>query len=80
MATSLEESRAQLLSTAAKSVKRSAGESAELLLDRYYRHMLTEDLLARRPEDLVGAAVSHRSLAQERPVGKPKVRVFTPSV
>ncbi|GMA38997.1 hypothetical protein GCM10025883_10420 [Mobilicoccus caccae] len=80
MATSLEESRQQLLASAAEMVDRHEGGSAELLLTRYYRHMLTEDLLARRSEDLLGAVVSHRSLAHERPVGMPKVRVFTPSV
>lgn len=80
MATSLEESRQQLLDSAAEMVDRQEGESARLLLTRYYRHMLTEDLLARRPEDLVGAALSQRALAYDRPVGVPKVRVFTPSV
>ncbi len=69
-----------MLEDAAGLVDRSEGESPGLLLDRYYHHMLTEDLLARRPEDLVGAALSHRALAYERPAGTAKVRVFTPSV
>lgn len=80
MSASLEESRRQLLEDAAGRVDRSEGEPPARLLDRYYRHMLTEDLLARRPEDLAGAALSHRALAYDRPVGTAKVRVFTPSV
>ncbi|GAB78365.1 glutamate dehydrogenase [Austwickia chelonae] len=80
MTLTLEESRHQLLRSAAQLVGRSPGEPAERLLQRYYRHVVTEDLLARRPEDLVGAALSHRSLAGQRPVGSANVRVFTPTV
>ena len=40
--------------------------------------MATEDLLARAPEDLLGAALAHRELAQDRPVGTAKVEVFNP--
>jgi glutamate dehydrogenase len=42
--------------------------------------MATEDLLARRPEDLLGGALSHRELARNRPVGTANVRVFSPTV
>ncbi|GAB48485.1 NAD-glutamate dehydrogenase [Mobilicoccus pelagius] len=80
MATSMEESRQQLLDSAAALVERQGGESSSLLLTRYYRHMLTEDLLTRRSEDLAGAALSHRDLAHRREAGLPQVRVFTPSV
>jgi len=80
MATSMEESRQQLLGSAAALVERQEGETSELLLTRYYRHMLTEELLTRRPEDLAGAALSHRVLAYQRQRGCPQVRVFTPSV
>ena len=69
MATSMEESRQQLLGSAAALVERQEGETSELLLTRYYRHMLTEELLTRRPEDLAGAALSHRVLAYQRQRG-----------
>ncbi len=75
-----EESRAYLLQAAADLAEDSGSQSVELLLTRYYRHVATEDLLARRPEDLLGAALSHRTLAGRRPVGTANVRVFTPTV
>ena len=75
MTMSLEESRDQLLHSAAQLGGRSPGEPIERLLHRYYRHVITEDLLARRPEDLLGAALSHRALAFQRPVGSVNVRV-----
>jgi glutamate dehydrogenase len=49
-------------------------------LERYYKHVADEDVLLRRPEDLLGAAASQRELADERPVGRANVRVFTPTV
>ena len=79
MSASLEESRQHILTEAADLVDRSV-DDPRALLERYYRHVATEDLLDRRPEDLVGAALSHRSLALERRPGQTRVRVFTPSV
>ncbi|MGN6634224.1 MAG: NAD-glutamate dehydrogenase, partial [Oryzihumus sp.] len=80
MSASLEQSRSQLLRSAAELAERAGGESLERFLRRYYRHVATEDLLARAPEDLLGAALSHKQLAQSRPVGTANVRVFTPTV
>ncbi|GAB97198.1 glutamate dehydrogenase [Kineosphaera limosa] len=79
MSASLEESRQHVLAEAAALADRSV-EEPEALLARYYRHLAAEDLVDRRPEDLVGATLSHRSLALERPVGQARVRVFTPTV
>ncbi|HEU4910893.1 MAG TPA: NAD-glutamate dehydrogenase domain-containing protein, partial [Actinomycetes bacterium] len=47
-------------------------------LRRYYRHVAAEDLVGRRAEDVLGAALSHRSLAGSRPQGTASVRVSTP--
>jgi glutamate dehydrogenase len=47
-------------------------------LERYYRHVPTEDLLPREPADVLGAAMSHRQLAGHRPQGTAKIRVFNP--
>src|SRR5450631_3342657 len=80
MSALLEQSRSQVIHSAAELALRAGGESLEPFLGFYYRHMATEDLLARRPEDLLGAALSHRDLAQTRPVGTANVRVFTPTV
>jgi glutamate dehydrogenase len=80
MSALLEESRSQVIHSAAELALRAGGESLEPFLSFYYRHMATEDLLARRPEDLLGAALSHRELARNRPVGTANVRVFTPTV
>jgi glutamate dehydrogenase len=80
MSALLEQSRSQVIHSAAELALRAGGETLEPFLGFYYRHMVTEDLLARRPEDLLGAALSHRDLAQSRPVGTANVRVYTPTV
>ncbi len=80
MSRALEESRTQLLRKAAELAERQGGDDLTAFLSRYFRHVATEDLLARQPEDLLGAAMSHKSLAQQRPVGTANVRAFTPSV
>jgi len=80
MSSSLEQSRAHLLHTVAALAQRTAAESPEPFLRRYYRHVATEDLLARQPEDLLGAALSHEDLARRRPGGTVNVAVLNPSV
>lgn len=80
MSALLEQSRSQVIHAAAELALRAGGESFEPYLGFYYRHMATEDLLARRPEDLLGAALSHKDLAMSRPVGTANVRVYTPTV
>lgn len=79
MSASLEQSRQQLLRSAAERAEHDGGEVEEFLR-AYYRHVATEDLLARAPEDLLGAALAHRDLARSRPVGTAKVDVFNPDV
>src|SRR5690242_19362688 len=61
---------------------RSAGdvEESAAYLRLYYRHVASEDLLARDPADICGPAMAHRALGEERPQGRAKVRVFTPTV
>ena len=80
MSASLDQSRSQQLHAAAELADRAGGESTERFLRRYYRHVATEDLLARAPEDLLGAALSHQQVAANRPVGTANVRVSTPTV
>src|SRR5690349_12630433 len=69
MSASLDQSRQQLLHSAAERADHAGGAAVEQFLRTYYRHVATEDLLARAPEDLLGAAMAQRALAQERPVG-----------
>ena len=46
----------------------------------YFRQVDAEDLAERAPADLYGAALSHWNFARKREAGKPRVRVFNPSV
>ena len=80
MTISLEQSRGNVLRSAAGLAQKGSGDPVEPLLTRYYRHVSTEDLLARSPEDLLGAALSHLDLAHDRPVGTASVLVDNPTV
>ena len=80
MSASLEQSRQQLLHSAAERAEHGGGETVEQFLQAYYRHVATEDLLARAPEDVLGAALAHRDLARSRPIGTAKVDVFNPEL
>ena len=46
----------------------------------YFRQVDGEDLAARAPADLYGAALSHWNFGRKREPGKARVRVFNPSV
>ena len=86
MSDTLATTRHALLESAASMAKRSAGRGdsggTSLLpfLERYHRHTTTEDLFARQAEDLLGAALSHRSLASQRPEGTAAIHVFNPDM
>ena len=86
MSDTLATTRHALLESAAAMAKRSSGKSGDgarsflPFLERYHRHTTTEDLLARQAEDLLGAALSHRSLAASRPEGTVAVHVFNPDM
>ena len=68
-----ERARARLLDRAAD----AAPELAELLRT-YYRHVPAEEI-DDDPADLAGALRAHRELAQQRPVGRPRVRLVNPA-
>ncbi|MHB8187030.1 MAG: NAD-glutamate dehydrogenase [Dermatophilaceae bacterium] len=80
MSASLEQSRSQVIHSAAELADEAGSETLEPFLRHYYRHVATEDLLVRSPEDLLGAALSHKVTAAHRPIGTANVRVFTPTV
>ncbi|MEP6650413.1 MAG: NAD-glutamate dehydrogenase domain-containing protein, partial [Lapillicoccus sp.] len=80
MSASLEQSRTQQLRAAAEYAPEDSRADVTHLLHVFYRHTATEDLLAREPEDLLGAALAERDLARERAVGTVNVAVTNPSV
>ncbi len=82
----LEDNKADLLAKASDLAARSRGtggppaESAGGLLTAYFRHVAPEDVVVRSEIDLYGALASHFKLAETRPQGTARVRVFTPTV
>jgi glutamate dehydrogenase len=48
-------------------------------LEQYYRHVASEDVAERQPNDCLGAARHHYKTAMTRPQGTAKVHVFTPT-
>jgi glutamate dehydrogenase len=80
MSASLEQSRSQQLRAAAEYAPSDTREDVDRLLRVFYRHTATEDLLAREPEDLLGAALAERDLARQRAVGTVNVAVTNPTV
>lgn len=81
-----EQAKDDLLRRAAETcVQHSHGtrpESGEVLdyLRLYYRHVALEDLGSRDPADIWGPAMYHRQLGEDRPQGRAKVHVFTPTI
>src|SRR5258708_975573 len=47
---------------------------------RYFGQVDPEDLSERQPADLYGAALSHWNFARKREPGRPRVRVFNPTI
>src|SRR3954452_17108067 len=50
----------------------------ETFVGQYYPHVARGDLAARPVHDLYGTAMSHLTLALDRPPGTPAVRVYSP--
>jgi glutamate dehydrogenase len=57
-----------------------AREHVERFVQEHFRQVDPEELAARAPEDLYGAAISHWTFAARRPLGSARVRVFNPTV
>lgn len=79
MAVSLEQ-RDALLAAGAGRAEGMDPDEVLALLSAFWRDLSTETLATLRPEDLLGAALSHRQLAAQRRPGETRVRVFTPTV
>ena len=59
-------------------VKAADRALSEAFLRRYFRGVADEDLIARGPADLAGAALAQLAAARQRRPGRPWVRVFNP--
>ncbi|MFR9673906.1 NAD-glutamate dehydrogenase [Streptomyces sp. TR06-5] len=90
MQTKLDEAKADRLAEAVRVAEQSPlggrktkglrDEALAAYLQRYYLHTAPEDLTDRDPIDILGAALAHHGLAQDRPQGTANVRVYTPAV
>jgi len=86
MSAALEQSRTQQIHAAADQAVKGTGpgggrhaDEVEGFLRLFFRHVAPEDLLAREPGDLLGAALAEQHLARERAVGTANVSVTNPS-
>jgi glutamate dehydrogenase len=61
-----------------ESVGDAHAEEVEAFVRQYYRWVPAEDLAARSPMDLYGAALSHWNLLRNRAPGEVKARVYNP--
>ena len=80
MSATLEQSRTQQLRAAAEHAPEESREDVDRLLHVFYRHTATEDLLAREPEDLLGAALAEQGARPPAAGGHGQRRVFNPTV
>ncbi|MFI7178533.1 NAD-glutamate dehydrogenase domain-containing protein [Streptomyces spororaveus] len=90
MQSKLDEAKAELLTRAARVAEHAPPGTLQTAnrrdrdglthLQRYYLRTEPEDLVDRDPVDVLGAALSHYRLAENRPEGTANVRVHTPTV
>lgn len=66
------------LRLAAQRLAGAAAKEARDFLALYYGQVDAEDLAARAPEDLYGAALAHLAFARRFATGTPKLRVYNP--
>jgi glutamate dehydrogenase len=69
-----------VLALAAQRIAPGQGTLIEAFGREYFRRIDAEDLIARTPEDLLGALLSHWQLGAQRSPGQTKVQVFSPTV
>src|SRR6202046_4452213 len=70
---------AAVIAAAARLPKSRRGADYKRFLETYYSHVDAEDMSARDPADLTGAALSHLQFARKRR-GRALVRVFNPTL
>jgi glutamate dehydrogenase len=69
-----------VLALAAQRLAPAQRPAVEAFGREYFRRLDTEDLLARTPEDLLGALLSHWQFGAKRQAGQTLVRVLSPTV
>ncbi|HEV3363893.1 MAG TPA: hypothetical protein VG795_07090, partial [Acidimicrobiia bacterium] len=84
MTVPLQEARTSLLERATAYVRSrihdaAQAETAENFVRAYWERVPAEDIVGRDPVDLAGAALAHLHLADRRPPGTARVRVYTPT-
>ncbi|HET9581125.1 MAG TPA: NAD-glutamate dehydrogenase [Usitatibacter sp.] len=68
----------QALQLAARRLDPTKARQTREFLASYYRQVDAEDLAARAPEDVLGAALAHLAFGQRFESGTPKLRVYNP--
>ena len=82
----LDEAKDDLLRKAAQMCAHTSGgrggdvDETASFLQVYYRRVDADDLRGRDPVDVYGPALAHRQLGEQRPQGRARVRVYTPTV
>jgi glutamate dehydrogenase len=69
---------AQVLLIADQRLDSARASEARAFIAQYYDQVDAEDLAARTPEDLYGAAMTHLAFAREFASGTPKLAVYNP--
>src|SRR6266542_1781640 len=70
----------EILALARAKASHEKRDAVERFVNEYFQQVAPEDLMERRADDLYGAALSHWNFARKREPGKPKLRVFNPTV
>jgi glutamate dehydrogenase len=68
----------QALQLASRKLDAHKAQATREFLSLYYRQVDAEDLAARSPEDILGAALAHLAFGQRFASGVPKLRVYNP--
>jgi glutamate dehydrogenase len=80
MLSKLDDAKVDLVTRALELADPALRDSLRDYLGAFYRHVAPEELVGRDPADVLGAAVSLKRLALQRPLGTAKVAAFTPTV
>ena len=71
---------APVLSLAHQQLNPELSRRCDGFLERYFEHLARADLMAREPRDLLGAALAHLRLGDQREPGTASVHVFNPDL
>jgi glutamate dehydrogenase len=69
-----------VLSMVADRLDKKIVEDIKVFVRHYYARLSPEDILEVSPEHLYGSALSLYKFSEKRPLGKPKLRAFTPNL